>query len=258
MIREYIAEASTLEDALDEALEALGVQQDAVEYEILEGGDTRKLFGFGGAKTVKVRVSLKPDAAAEIASAESATADGADETDEGLAVAGSSPGDAPRFQEDLTDEQIDAIADTAGEVVRYIVGSLGAEGFEIEEYEGDEGELILDLVGPNLAFVIGRHGRTLDALQTAVSAIVTKKTGFHYPITVDIEGYKHRRRQRVVEIAQRSAERAMSQNRSVPLKPMSPAERRMVHVALRDVPGVSTASEGTGEYRHVVVIPRKR
>lgn len=255
MIREYTAEAATLEDALDQALEAMGVQQDAVDYEVVDAGQLRKLFGLSSPKGVKVRVVLKEEYLREL---EVSSTD--DVTAEVL-------GEAPEFAvaqlvampaEELTDEQIDQIADTAGEVVRHIVGLLGVEDFEIEEYEGDESELILDLVGANLAFVIGRHGRTLDALQTAVSAIVTKKTGYHYPVTIDVEGYKHRRKQRVAEIAHRAAERALSQKRSVPLKPMTPAERRMVHVALRDVPGITTASEGTGEYRHVVVLPAKR
>lgn len=255
MIREYTAEAATLEDALDQALEALGVQQDAVDYEVIEAGQARKLFGLSAPKAVKVRVVLKESYVREMEAA-------GDELDivepDGPEVAHSDVASNAAAVEELTDEQIDQIADTAGEVVRHIVGLLGVEEFEIEEYEGDEGELILDLVGANLAFVIGRHGRTLDALQTAVSAIVTKKTGFHYPVTIDVEGYKHRRRQRVAEIAHRAAERALSQNRSVPLKPMTPAERRMVHVALRDVPGVTTASEGTGEFRHVVVMASKR
>lgn len=254
MIREYTAEAATLEDALDAALEALGVQQDAVGYEVLSGTEGRKLFGLGSPKSVKVRVWIKEEALRELAEADADKEDVGAGMDEGLVEQPASS----RATAELTDEQIDHIADTASEVVRHIVESLGVEEFEIEEYEGDEGELILDLVGANLAFVIGRHGRTLDALQTAVSAIVTKKTGFHYPITIDIEGYKHRRRQRVIEISHRAAERAMSQNRSVPLKPMTPAERRMVHVALRDIPGVSTASEGSGEYRHVVIVPARR
>lgn len=248
MIREYTAQAATLEDAIDAALEALGVQQDAVDYEVLGESESRGLFGIGGSKSVRVKVTLKPDAIGE------ADDEGVDDD---TAEVGHLASDSDSSS-DLTDEQIDEIADTAGEVVRHIVGLLGVEEFDIEEYEGDEGELILDLVGANLAFVIGRHGRTLDALQTAVSAIVTKKTGFHYPITVDIEGYKHRRRQRVVEIATRAADRALSQNRSVPLKPMTPAERRMVHVSLRGVAGVTTASEGAGDYRHVVVIPTKK
>lgn len=255
MIREYTAEAATLEDALDQALEALGVQQDAVDYEVIEAGQGRKLFGLSAPKAVKVRVVLKESYVRELETASD------DLVDAEVLVGDGASGELAQgatVTDELTDEQIDQIADTAGEVVRHIVGLLGVEEFDIEEYEGDEGELILDLVGANLAFVIGRHGRTLDSLQTAVSAIVTKKTGFHYPVTIDVEGYKHRRRQRVAEIAHRAAERAMSQQRSVPLKPMTPAERRMVHVALRDVPGVTTASEGTGEYRHVVVVATKR
>ena len=256
MNREYVAEGPTLEDALDVALEELGVQQDAVGYEVLDEGG-KKMFGLAGAKSVKVRVWVKESFLDEMQAADDdaspepdATAEVGNEADRRHEPASDLP--------ELTDEQIDAIADTANEVVREIVGYCGITELEIEEYEGDEGELILDLVGNNLAFIIGRHGRTLEALQTAVSAIVTKRTGFHYPVSVDIEGYKHRRKQRVVEIATRAAERARTQNRSVPLKPMPASERRVVHMTLRNVSGITTASEGTGEYRHVVILPARR
>ena len=253
MNREFIAEGPTLEDALELALDELGVQQDAVGYEVLEEGG-RKLFG---SKNVKVRVWVKDSFIAELEGAQADDVDDGADDDAGNTNEPAAPRGGADMPE-LTDDQIDEIADTATKVVREVVGYCGITEFEIEEYEGDEGELILDLVGGNLAFIIGRHGRTLEALQTAVSAIVTKKTGFHYPVTVDVEGYKHRRKQRVVEIATRAAERARTQNRSVPLKPMPASERRMVHMALREARGVTTASEGVGEFRHVVILPSRR
>ena len=103
--------------------------------------------------------------------------------------------------------------------------------------------------------MIGRHGRTAEALQIVVSAIASRKCGVFFPITVDVEGYKHRRKQRVIEIAQRVVERVRDSGRPVSLKPMTPAERRQVHMALREVRGVTTTSEGSGSYRHVVVLP---
>ena len=59
----------------------------------------------------------------------------------------------------------------------------------IDEYEGDEGELILDITGDDLAVLIGRHGRTLDALQFLISAITVRKIGFRFPVIVDVESY---------------------------------------------------------------------
>ena len=106
-----------------------------------------------------------------------------------------------------------------------------------------------------MAFLIGRHGRTIEALQTVTSAIVTKRMGVRFPIVVDVEGYRHRRKQKVIEIAMKAVERAERSGRPVSLRPMSPQERRMVHIAIREVQGVTSSSEGSGDNRHVVIIP---
>lgn len=167
-------------------------------------------------------------------------------------------GDAPHTDMvELTEEELDKVADTAIEALQGILKHFDVGEVTIDEYEGDEGELILDITGDNLAILIGRHGKTLDALQFIISAITTRTLGFRYPVVVDVEGYKNRQRQKLESIARSAANRAVDQNRSIKLRPMSPYERRIVHLALRDDPDVETASEGEGSARHVVVIPRR-
>lgn len=155
----------------------------------------------------------------------------------------------------FTDEEIDAVADTAIALIQDILKYFEVGEVTIDEYEGDEGELILDLTGGNLAVLIGRHGRTLDALQYLVSAILFKKLGFRYPLVVDVESYKSRQRTKLEDIAYDAAEKAIRQGRNVKLRPMTPYERRIVHVFLRDDDRVSTKSEGEGHGRCVVIIP---
>ena len=132
----------------------------------------------------------------------------------------------------------------------------GAASFAIEEYEGDEGELILDITGDDLAVLIGRHGRTLDSLQFLISSITSRIVGHRYPIVVDVEGYKARQRQKIEDIALNAADKAVDQDRSIKLRPMTPYERRIVHIALRGDDRVETVSEGEGRARRVVVSPR--
>ena len=156
---------------------------------------------------------------------------------------------------EILDEQLDYIADTAIAALQGILKYFNVGEVTIDEYEGDEGELILDITGDDLAVLIGRHGKTLDALQFLVSAITVRTTGFRYPVVIDVEGYKSRQRQKLESIARSSANRAASQHRSVKLRPMTPYERRLVHIALRDDERVETASEGEGSARHVVIIP---
>lgn len=157
---------------------------------------------------------------------------------------------------DLTDEELDRIADTAIAALQDILKYFNVGEVTIDEYEGDEGELILDITGDDLAVLIGRHGKTLDALQFLVSAITARTIGYRYPVVVDIEGYKGRQREKLESIARSSANRAASQNRSIKLRPMTPYERRIVHITLRDDDRVETASEGEGSARHVVILPR--
>lgn len=156
----------------------------------------------------------------------------------------------------LTDEELDTIADVAISVVRSILFHFDAEGSSIDEYEGDEGELILDITAPDLAVLIGRHGRTLESLQTLVSLLVSRKLGFRYPVSIDVEGYKSRRHDKVVSMAKNAVSRAVSQGRSVNLPPMSAYERRLVHIALREDDRIDTHSEGVEPERRVVITLR--
>ena len=259
MDRECIKEAPTVAEAVDAALEELGVQQDAVGYEVLEE-PSRKVFGIGGDRGAKVRVWLKDEYLAELESAKRVALEVLEVSD----VEGSSvivEDEVPRdllvkAQDELSDEDLDKVADTAVEALRSILEKFGIEGSSIEEYEGDEGEIILDVVGGDLAVLIGRHGRTLDALQALVSAITSRSLGFRYPVVVDVEGYRHRRRQKLEDIARRSADRAARQHIQVRLRPMTAYERRVVHVALRDDRRVVTASEGEDPFRMVVISPK--
>lgn len=156
----------------------------------------------------------------------------------------------------VTDEMLDNIADTAIAALQDILQYFNVGDITIDEYEGDEGELILDISGDDMAVLIGRHGKTLDALQFLVSMITVRTIGFRYPVIVDVEGYKNRQRQKLESIAHSSASRAASHHRKVSLRPMTPYERRIVHIALRDDDRVDTISEGEGSARHVVVVPR--
>lgn len=158
---------------------------------------------------------------------------------------------------ELVDEQVDAIADEAVSILQSLLGCFGEDNCSIDEYDGDEGDLILDVNGGDLAILIGRHGVTLDALQVVFASLLSKKIGFHYPIVVDVEGYKSRRREKVQSLARNAAQRSRKNGWAVKLSPMNAYERRLVHLALRGDDTVSTHSEGVDPERFVVVTPLK-
>ena len=155
----------------------------------------------------------------------------------------------------VSEEELDRIADTAIDILQSIFEYFDTGALTIDEYIGDEGELILDIAGEDLAILIGRHGKTLDALQYIVSAICYRKLGYRFPVIVDVEGYKSRMRDKLEAIALSSAKRAVAQHRNIHLRPMNPYERRIVHMALRDDKRVETKSDGEGIDRHVVIYP---
>jgi spoIIIJ-associated protein len=132
-------------------------------------------------------------------------------------------------------------------------------GIEAEVSAFDDGErVILDAHGAESGLVIGKKGATLDALQYLVNRIVFKTPGERPLVVVDAEGYRGRREDTLVDLAKRLAEKAERSGRPVPAEPMSAHDRRVVHMALADHPGVTTESEGEGPSRRVVIFPKKR
>jgi spoIIIJ-associated protein len=105
-----------------------------------------------------------------------------------------------------------------------------------------------------LGALIGRKGERLSALQHLVNLMLSRKMGTWTRVLVDVEDYRGRRERQLVEVAQRAAERVEETGQMLQLEPMSALERRWVHIALRDVDGVSTQSIGEEPMRRVVVI----
>jgi spoIIIJ-associated protein len=235
-----IKSAPTVEEAVDSALEEFGVQADAAQFEVLEEPA-------GG--SVTVRVWLR----------EADPADVEDEDDEEVGEDEVLPPelmvDTGSETPELSEEELDKVADTAVAAIQAVLSAFGIEA-TIDEYEGDEGEIILDIVGGELGLLIGRHGKTLDAMQAVVSAITSRQMGFRYPVIVDVEGYRGRRREKLEDIAKRTADRVARQGRAVKLRPMSSYERRLIHMTLRGDRRVATGSEGEDPFRSVVVSPK--
>jgi spoIIIJ-associated protein len=149
-------------------------------------------------------------------------------------------------------------SDRAADTLRKLLTTMGLEA-EVVATE-DEERVTLEVRGPETGLVIGKKGQTLDALQYLVNKIVSRglsEPGSEggKPINVDAEGYRSRRAESLVELAHRLAEKARRTGKPVAADPMSPADRRVIHVALAGQPGLTTRSEGEGIYRHLVIIP---
>jgi spoIIIJ-associated protein len=115
----------------------------------------------------------------------------------------------------------------------------------------------LSIHGEYGGILIGRRGETLGALQFLVGLLTSRKAERRVRVILDAEGYRERRARLLRDIAMRAADRAQRYRQPIFLDPMVPAERRVVHMTLADHPGVSTHSVGEGDSRRVVISPRQ-
>jgi spoIIIJ-associated protein len=144
----------------------------------------------------------------------------------------------------------------ARELLEQILQKMGVQDVRVRYYARSEGEY-LEVDGPDLANLIGRHGHTLEALNLIFNNIVNAgvKKDRHY-FTIDAEGYRARRADMLKGLALATLERAMREKRPIMLEPMLPSERKVIHLALADNPFVTTESSGVEPERRVVVSPR--
>jgi spoIIIJ-associated protein len=197
-----------------------GIDKAAVRFQVVSEGE-RGLLGVGYAPA---RVVASVDAAAEL---EAEPSEPVDESD---------------------------VAGEVRDVLRHVLAAIGVSA-GIEIVEGDE-TVTATVVGRELGLVIGKHGQTIDAIQYLANAIVWRGRGDERKaVVVDAAGYRARREASLSTLAKRSAERAVTSARSVELEPMTAVERKVVHVQLKDYPGVVTRSEGTEPNRFVVIDP---
>jgi spoIIIJ-associated protein len=202
-----------------------GLDRDAVTFEVLAEGE-RGLLGVG---TSPARVLARLDVAVSIPTTEAA------------APPRPTGSESP-------------LARLVQELVERIATGLGAHG-RVTVTEDDE-LVQASASAQELGFLIGRDGRTIDAVQYVVSAIAHRAQGEQgKSVEVDAGGYRERRRARLIASADRAADRVLATGRPVALEPMAPAERKIVHTALQDLTGVETNSEGDEPHRYVVVLP---
>ncbi|MCW5876781.1 MAG: Jag N-terminal domain-containing protein [Anaerolineales bacterium] len=232
--------APSKDEAIRKGLEQLGLSRDQVDIEVLDEG-SGGLFGLGG-RQARVRLTVKP-------------ADGAAPPAKPTPARPAQPAaaGAPVDTENLvsitqaTVEELLSHMDVRAQVSAYM-----------GEAEGDEPEapVMVDITGGDLSFLIGRQAETLQALQLITRLIVGKEVGHAAHIIIDVENYRKRREDSLRQLAQRMAQQAVSSGRRQNLEPMSPAERRIIHIALRDNPEVTTESTGEEPRRKVVIVPR--
>ena len=201
-MKEVVQEGKTKEEAVALALEKLGVDESRVDIEVLE--ESGKLFGLIGSKSVRLKVTLKPDAIGEV---------------------------------DV--------------FIRTIMKYLGVDADLRIELEEDA--IYATITGDDTGILIGRFGQTLDSVQYLLNVILSHKYPGHQKVILNISDYRQRREMSLRKMARNLAVKVTKTRKNVSLAPMSPHDRRLIHLALADMKHVVTFSEGSGKNRKVVI-----
>jgi len=149
---------------------------------------------------------------------------------------------------------IDEQVKEASAILAQVLELMG-EKSEIRRGEGDPESLELEIRGDGSGILIGRHGQTLDALEYLLNRVVARRIKDAMPILLDTESYRARRRQQLHRMALSMGERAKREHSAVKLDPMPPRDRRIVHLALKDDPMITTRSAGEGFLRTIEIVP---
>lgn len=138
----------------------------------------------------------------------------------------------------------------------FLTGVFKTMDMEVEiesKYDEVEKEMSLNLIGDDMGILIGKRGQTLDSIQYLTSLVVNKGEEEYIRVKVDIENYRERREETLVNLAKNLAHKVKRTHREVELEPMNPYERRVIHSTLQGDKYVVTRSEGEEPYRHVVI-----
>ncbi|MBQ5929591.1 MAG: protein jag [Clostridia bacterium] len=216
----------TVDDAVEKGLKELGISKENADIRVLEEGK-KKLFG---SIKARVEIAVKCEEKAE----EKCCCDKAVKT-ETCVKEGSSDGERTvAFLEGLFD-LLNITACT----------ELVAEGEKVE----------INVTAANTTSIIGKHGAMLDAIQTLAGAVANTGRDEYKRVVVDCENYRENREATLNKLSENLAQKAIRLGKKIKLEPMNPYERRIIHAALSEREGVSTASEGKEPNRYIVIIP---
>ncbi len=216
----------TVEEAVEKGLKELSLTRENANIRVLEEGK-KKLFG-----AVKARVEIAPIAVCE-------NVEGCEK------------------KEETTVDPVCSGNETDGErTVVFLEGlfkllkitactELVAEGEKVE----------INVTAANSTAVIGKHGATLDAIQTLAGAVANTGREEYKRVVVDCENYRENREATLNKLAENLAQKAMRLQKKIQLEPMNPYERRIIHAALSNYEGVKTESEGKEPNRYIVIVP---
>lgn len=256
--------APTVEEAVQDGLAELGLNEENVEIEVLDQG-SRGLFGLG-TRNARVKLSVKQDDQVVQTLVETELESGEDDIDfeAGLEIYSepeSNDKDSRILEADATSKDLDHVLRVSADIVKDLLDSMKVRAqvsahFVQAEDDRHKAPVWVDVNGKDLSILIGPRAETLNALQYIAGLIISKELGKTIPLIVDVEGYRARRESQLRNLARRMADQAIKTGRRQVLEPMTASDRRIVHLELRNNPEVFSESVGEEPRRKVTIIPK--
>jgi len=275
----------TVDEAVEAALDELGVHQEDVEIEVLEEPKAGFLGRFGGSEA-RVRVRLKPisrekpqdrrkgrgrgsgrrpDGGGRARSGgggRSREGGGRSRSRSGSGRSGKEPA-APAAERDRGEEApavehdevpVEEQAEAAEEFVAGLVSAMGLQGEVDSTVDDDTVEIRVE--GDELGLLVGPKGATIAAIEELTRAVVQREAGGHAArIRVDVAGYRAKRRTALEAFTRKVIDEVLDSGEERALEPMGSVDRKTVHDVVNDIDGVETSSEGEDPRRYVVIRP---
>ena len=238
IVKEF--EGKNEKEAIDRAIEELGLDRNEIDFEIVEAKKAGILFRGG---KVKIRVHLLEEQDEEVEE---------DEEEPGPGNRRDPHEAAPRKA------PLEANGVLEPKVIEFTRGLLDRMGFpaEVTVNFREEGRVGLDIESDGSGILIGKQGKTLEALQFIVNLAAGRMGGDQTRIVLDTQDYRSRRERALIRMANQVAEQVRRSRESQLLEPLNPFERRLIHTSLARYGDIETVSEGDGLYKRIRVIWR--
>jgi spoIIIJ-associated protein len=241
--------APSVEEAIEKGLEDLNLSVDDVDIEIVDEG-SKGFLGLGTRQSrikiiVKDGIPLPDFLKSRVIEVEPKVVEPVEQKQ---SLKGTT----------VEEPELRVARETVSELLEKMLISAQVTATFIEaDDEEDQKGVLVEVTGTDLSILIGRKSETLNALQYIASLIVGKRLEKWIPLTIDVEGYRGRRERQLRQLALKMAEQAIATGRRQVLEPMPANERRIVHLALRDHPQVTTESTGEEPNRKLTITLKK-
>lgn len=257
-----IFKGRTVEEATEEALKTLNEELENLEIKILDTG-RNGILGLGG-HPAEIEVHILGGAKSESEKPKKSTRKPKKDTKSNKISTKKESNQEKKPKKEIKSKKDDApisvekdpeIEKTVGKILNNLINATGLEADVYVREQMEEGSIVFELEGKDSGLLIGRRGETLSSLEYLVRLMASKTLDKRANIMIDVEDYRLRRKEKLENIAVKTAEKVSKTGKRITLEPMSPADRRIVHMALAELANVSTQSRGEGLHRKVVINP---